>query len=314
MTDQSIEMTINPSILPKKESDKSNIFFEELRRWKEGLINDDIEVLSDVIFNGKVVRSGAYQKSLEIESTLNVNEEDKDLFAIGSNLMGVMVELTESKWKMKEVDKRSNLSLEEKNKEKQRIRGKLKTDSVQMQQDAVREVLRRFEGDKFNDNKVTEYFLALDQVMEHLSKKLAFSEKNEGNISEYIIYSGLRGMISAALIFRMNGFEVKIPSEDWDKYHDIDLLVERGTEKYSLSVKSHDMGLYLENIEPPKDMNRQQYGDIYTHHLRIYIPNKKSAYGLGYCDSKIDGGLEMGLPSKSSVSEINNRLKAIVTI
>jgi len=215
----------------------------------------------------------AWKKSSELEEKMDISGSDKKLMGICSSMMELF-------------------------KDKGRRGGQeYKKLSVAVQQTALKEVMSRFTDGKFLDDKAPEYFLAMSEVFSSLKHKGVM------NGDEYRLFAGLRGMISAALLFSSAGFTVEPPEVGWDANHDVDLLVSKGGKNFSVSVKSEidhrdaDTGeeFTVKTEKRPSDLP-QSYYDKYVKHIWINIPNQTTEDGRAFCEQSFKARA-IGLPS-----------------
>jgi hypothetical protein len=261
---------------PMTEIPQYNDFMGELKKWKEVLVNDP-DILSP---------HAVQKKSLEMESKMNLSPEDQGLMGICSDLMGFLAKKPKG----------------------ESIGSDFKAQAVDIQQMAFQEVLSRFHGGKFDDDKAPAYFLAMNEVFNSLRSKGLLE-------NEYVFFVGLRGMISAGLLFSKAGFKVETPEISWDAYHDIDLLAEKEGKKYSVSVKSivgfvdevSDESFVIKREKRPSGLPESYYKE-YSKHIWINIPNMTTEDGRAYCDGGFKG-LAIGIPSNDCVKYFQTRLE-----
>ena len=255
-------------------------FRKELGRWSEELLNSKVQSPRDVS-----------KKAIQVELKLNLDDDDAGLFALFSDMMGVV------------GTQETNKGLVD------------KTQSVELQQDFVREVLRRSKNGVFENEKFTRFFEAVLVIYEKLRDDRLFVEKDVQNMEGFVI--GIRGIISAALLFSKSGFEVSLPKVDWDLHHDIDLLVKKGEKTYSVSVKSS-----IKNVDEitgknfsvkrlPKDvLAPKEYRDTVEGHIWINIPNQLSLEARSYCEPNTRN-VATGVPSMETVSGFSKILREL---
>jgi len=214
-----------------------------------------------------------WKKSSELEERMEISGSDKKLMGVCSSMMELF-------------------------KDKSRKSGQeYKKQSVIIQQAALKEVMSRFRDGKFLDDKAPEYFLAMSEVFASLKHKGVM------NGDDYCLFAGLRGMISAALLFSTAGFEVELPEVSWDANCDVDLLVSKGGKNFSVSVKS-EMGHHdeytgeeftVKTEKRPSDLP-QRYYDKYLKHIWINIPSQTTEDGRAFCEQSFKARA-IGLPS-----------------
>lgn len=213
-----------------------------------------------------------WKRSSELEEKMDISGSDKKLMGICSSMM----ELFKDKGRRSEQE--------------------YKRQSVTMQQNALKEVTSRLKDGKFLDDKAPEYFLAMNEVFASLKHKGVI------NGEDYTLFAGLRGMISAALLFSSAGFTVEPPEVDWDANHDIDLLVSKSGKNFSVSVKSEidhrdpDTGeeFTVKGEKRPSGLP-QSYYDKYVKHIWINIPNQTTEDGRVFCEQSFKARA-IGLP------------------
>lgn len=239
----------NISVLKRTEPDNDDNFFVQLKKWQNMMTDEDVLSPYD-----------AWKKSVDFEANMVMNEKDKKLMGICSNMMGLF------------KDKHS-LDHQE-----------YKKRSVQIQQEALKEVVSRFDGGKFEDDKAPEYFLATCSVFKNLKDRKFIDD-------DYCLFAGLRGMVGATLLFAKSGFQIDLPEVNWDANYDIDLLVSRKGKSYSVSVKSEidykdpdtDEAFSVRVDKRPSGLP-QGYYDKYRKHIWINIPNITTPDADVFCE------------------------------
>jgi len=267
------------SVKPIEGDIKIDDFHGQLKKWRE-------EALKRKVMAPAEMRDELFK----IENDLKLNDDDMGMLGLFSEMMGVIATQERNQGKVK------------------------KEDSVALQQAFVEEVLKRSVQGVFIDDKFPAFFLAVSEVYEKLRDERLFSES--GMESEGGFLSGIRGMISAALLFSRAGFEVTLPPVKWDMYHDIDLLVERNDSKYSVSVKSEN-GFVDENNEAfsvrqnprPQDMPEDYYKN-FLKQLWVNIPSQTTKDAGAYCE-KGAKSVAIGVPNDISVSCLNANLNRL---
>lgn len=213
-----------------------------------------------------------WKKSVELEEKMDISGSDRKLMGICSSIM----ELFKDK--------------------SRRGAQEYKRQSVMIQQAALKEVMSRFTDGKFLDDKAPEYFLAMSEVFASLKHKGVM------NGDDYCLFAGLRGMVSAALLFSSADFTVETPEVAWDANHDVDLLVSKGGKNFSVSVKSEidhrdaDTGEeFTVKVEKRPSGLPQSYYDKYVKHIWINIPNQTTEDGRIFCEQSFKARA-IGLP------------------
>ncbi len=231
------------------------------------------------------------ENSIRIERTLKMDDKDKDMIALFSDLMGVV------------GTQETNAGVVD------------KLESVEIQQRFFQEVLARSKEGIFEDDKFPRFFEA---VLEIYEKARSEGILNEGVRSEEGFVMGIRGAISTLLLFEQDGFTVRVPEDlDWDAYFDIDFLATKEGKTYSISVKSSlkyldpETGkLFVLKKETKPEGLPQKYQDMVTEHLWVNIPNQLSPESKTFCVPGIRN-VAAGVPSEATANNFKEMLKKI---
>lgn len=247
-------------------------------KFKEELLKWERMVTTDEMYSPRSV----IRESEAIMGSLKLEEKDKNMLRLTNQLMEA-------------IGGKASLP-----------RGDYKELSVKAQQAFVAEALSRFNGVGFEDNKMPEYFKSLTKIFDNMAR--------EGFIDDdYCSLPGLRGMISAAILFKMEGYQVSLPPVNWDAYHDVDLLLEKEGRKFSLSVKSikghrdedtESLLGFKVNMSRPADLPHEYY-DTYKKHLWINIPSNLDNGSSNYFTGG-NAGQSIGIPDESLVKELKH--------
>ena len=277
MIDNLVE-NLDIAVSKKTENVPKDIFFEELARWKGGVVEGSLTSLERVCSRMK-----------GLEENLDVNDDDLNLIKICSSLLG----FRERCGRMDRQD------------------AKLK--SVKIQQDACTEILSRFHDGKFDDDKAPIFFQAMSEIFNKLKSHDLLRDGFQA-------MAGLRGMVSAELLFTMADYDVTMPQLKMDANYDIDLIISKRGKKFGLSVKSliehinpqtHE-AFEVRRMEKPRD-----FPAIYSEGLDGYlwtnIPSQSTEDAACYCEKgplRVEN-LAIGLPTKISADFLNKDLSRI---
>ena len=249
--------------------------------FRDKLVSWTDKIVHSDVTNMKEVGDALY----EIENSLDLKDEDLRMLGLFSEVIGYISKVEANK---------SN-----------------KMEAVKVQQNFVEEVLSRTKNGEFIDEgNLSRFFLSMSEVNEKFIK-----DKIPGMDMVKGFMMGIRGMVSTTLLFSRAGFDVKIPDEKWDAYHDVDLLVTRNGKTYSVSVKSErdnididtDRSFSVKTLAKPADLPKEYYDKV-SKHIWINIPSQTlEKETIEFCDP-LPREKTIGSPNNKSVAELNSRL------
>jgi hypothetical protein len=196
---------------------------------------------------------------------------------------------------------------------------KARVESIEVQQHAVRLALSNVEAKKGEyDYGVARYFHALSTIFERYFQEEDRILEDPGVYSEAGFLRGIRGMITAAVLFDSAGWKVALPEPEDDYKYDADLFVQSPDGRiFAVDVtarkpnisKGEVEAFYLQKSGKPYVLKEGEWVNV-EGFLRLNVPPLSHSKAVGFYRSDVSRA--MGIPSPSTVEQFSKMLASEV--
>lgn len=199
---------------------------------------------------------------------------------------------------------------------KERIPEEAALESIATQQEIVRMTLGNLDNDNRPRRGLMRSFALVTEIFE------GYFDPEKGRIKEEAVYTeegfwqGVQGMVTTALMFNEEGWEVKLPPPELDLKDEIDLLVKNDEGKiYGVDVTAKRPHIidkkgnlsppfYVEKVDTP-DYTPSQLKESINGFIKVNVPPLRHNSSEDFYEDRMTG-----FPSKKALGEFNNYLNS----